>query len=46
MKNYIFMVIDNGKIPYKSSYTLHIFKGMWSSLAPNGLATQLIDWVK
>ena len=33
---------DN-KVPFGSSCILHISKSIWCSLAPNGLATQVVD---
>ena len=44
--NNMLSITDDGKVPYKNSYTLHTFLGMRCCLAPNRLVTQLVNWVK
>ena len=46
IKDYIYMVIDDDKVPYESSYALHISYNIWCSLTPNGLTTRPVDRVK
>ena len=46
MKDYTYMLTDDGKVPQRSFHILYISLSMQYSLAPNRLATQPIDWVK
>ena len=46
IKDYTYIVFNDEKVPQESSYIVHISYSTWSSLAPNGLATQPINWVK
>ena len=45
-KDYIYMINDDEKVPYKSPYTLDISKNTCCSLAPNELTTRPINWIK
>ena len=45
-KDYTYMVTNDFKVQYGSSFILHISYSTWSSLVPNEMTTQVIDWVK
>ena len=45
MKDFKYTITDDGKVPYRSSYTLYISYSMCCSLAPNKLTIQLVNWV-
>ena len=36
-EDYIYMITNDGKVPYESSHMLHVSKNMWYSMAPNRL---------
>ena len=46
MKDYMYMITNDDRVPWKIYNILHILESTWCSLALTGLATQLVHWVK
>ena len=45
-KDYTYMVTNDFKVPYGSSFILHISYSTWCSLTLNEMTNHMIDWVK